>query len=281
MTTATPSISDISQICIQRTRRQLLIPPPPRLNIVSPYPQYTQYELNMRRKAEILKYDTSNSKTKNLTKAERFAQLTQGSTQRRSYTNQQLQDISIGKNQCPDDRTLPTLTTSCNVPGPIQVLQLNPQIPLYNYEGVLTNAFSENNVNREQSLFLFFPSTNPVTTTLNKMSDIVGTLFINNTLFNNTYYFNLTTQITSDTLKVVHVYVYYNTILISTSDDQTLLTSPSLYPIPIVTIRNQEINTKLRLYGQPGFIYDIKFKPVLYNNDETVTETTFFGFTAL
>lgn len=55
--------------------------PPPRYNPISPYDgTYSQYQLDMRRKAEILKYsnNASSSKTNNLSKAQRWAQIVNG-----------------------------------------------------------------------------------------------------------------------------------------------------------------------------------------------------------
>ena len=55
----------------QRRKMQLLNIPPTRYTPISPYPQFTQFQLNMRRKVEILKYSASNtnSKTNNFTKS--------------------------------------------------------------------------------------------------------------------------------------------------------------------------------------------------------------------
>ena len=67
----------ITSICEQINRRALLNVPPPRYTPVCPYPQYTQFQLDMRRKAEILKYraNASNLKTNNFTKAEKYSML--------------------------------------------------------------------------------------------------------------------------------------------------------------------------------------------------------------
>ena len=260
---------NISEMCIQRSRRQHLVPPPPRLEVVSPYPQYTALQLNMRRKTEILKHDTNNSKTKRLTKAERFAQLIQGSTQRRTYTNQQLVDIAEGRRQtCPANDLLPTLTSSCDVPGPIEVLQYDPTIPLYNYEGVLNYAFSENNLNPDQALFLVFPNNQPVRVVSNEMTDIVGTLFINNTSFNNSYNFNISTQITNEStlgagsLTQVYMYIYYNKVLVTTNDPNQKFSSNVIPKVINPLGGGGTIQATVSLYGRPGFIYDVRFKMV-------------------
>jgi len=64
----------------QRRLYSLYSLPPTRNDITSPYPQYTADQLNMRRKAEILRYanNRQNTKTNNLTKKEQFALLARG-----------------------------------------------------------------------------------------------------------------------------------------------------------------------------------------------------------
>ena len=70
----------------QRRKMQLLNIPPTRYTPISPYPIYTQFQLNMRRKVEILKYsaNNSNSKTNNFTKSEKWKQVITGNYQRRT-----------------------------------------------------------------------------------------------------------------------------------------------------------------------------------------------------
>ena len=102
----------------------------------SPYPQYKQFDLDMRRKAEILSYKSSrmSTQTNSLTRAQRYQQLVQGSSQRRTLTN-----AFINENIRPDgtlqtcpERIIKTSTTAAGVPGPIMDLYLDPDIPLYN-----------------------------------------------------------------------------------------------------------------------------------------------------
>jgi len=104
-----PSFIDIKQICIQRSRLQLHNIHPPRYEIVSPYPQYTPFQLSMRRKAEILKH-ASTSQSNRLTKTQKFAKLVKNNKSSNNLI------------RCQGDQTSPSLTSSCNVPGPIQSL---------------------------------------------------------------------------------------------------------------------------------------------------------------
>jgi hypothetical protein len=135
--------------------------PPQRFNPISPYPQYTQAQLDMRRKAEVLSYSAakSNTKTNNYTKAEKYKLFVSGANQSSSYpsttkTTSSVQfiagniffgttDVSLTTfsqtvisataKTCPDLDMIPTPTSSSNVPGPIQYLYRDLTIPLYNY----------------------------------------------------------------------------------------------------------------------------------------------------
>jgi len=128
----------LASVCEQRQRAQLLNVPPIRLELQpSPYPSNTQQQLNMRRKIEILKYSGTgqNTKTNGLTKAEKWAQLVNGNNRRNSisaslYTN----NVSTnGVYDCSGDEYIPTPTSSCDVPGPVMILQYDDSVPLYNY----------------------------------------------------------------------------------------------------------------------------------------------------
>lgn len=103
---------------------------------VSPYIQqdstnmfqrvFTQDELNMRRKIEILKYNKNAVQTK---------------LNKLSYLSGTASSLSVKRQSCPNDDLLPSLTSSCNIPGPVQIIQYNEEVPLYNYK---TNVNSEN-----------------------------------------------------------------------------------------------------------------------------------------
>lgn len=103
--------------------------PPPRFEVVSPYPQYSTFQLNMRRKVEILKYNSSqqNTKTNGLTKKQKYAYL--------AKTKNILSEYKISQpyenRDC--NENMPTLSTSCDIPGPLIILQYDPSVPLYNY----------------------------------------------------------------------------------------------------------------------------------------------------
>lgn len=118
--------------------------PPTRYNPENPYlqnPSITQYDLDMRRKVEILKYKKST--VGSMSKKQTFSQAVKGATQRRNYSQTQIANFNSGNNDvtpCP-----PTISTAAGVPGPAFYLSLDTTIPLYNYTVTRTYA-TENNV---------------------------------------------------------------------------------------------------------------------------------------
>jgi len=108
----------------QRNLNQLFNTPFPRFNLfsVDPYlsKTYTKFDLDMRRKAEILKYESArmSTQTNNMTKRQMYAGLVKG---------------SIRSSNQPTCANIPTPTSSSDVPGPVMYLYENPDVPLYNY----------------------------------------------------------------------------------------------------------------------------------------------------
>jgi hypothetical protein len=134
MTICYISMTD-SNYCAQRNLNQIFNVPPTRFNMFSVDPylsgSYTNFDLDMRRKTEILKYSSARmpTQTNNLTKKQTYAGIVKGS-------------ITSKKTVC-YDATRPTPTSSCGVPGPIMYLYNNPNVPLYNYAtGNRSYAFS-------------------------------------------------------------------------------------------------------------------------------------------
>lgn len=125
---------DCSNILIQedQSRRLALFNiPQTRYTPTSPYPAHTKQQLDMRRKAEILKYKSNMvSKTNNLTKKQTYASLAQSGSN--PYNNFLAQLTS----SCPANDTKPTISTASDVPGPPMMLYMDPSVPVYN----LTNA---------------------------------------------------------------------------------------------------------------------------------------------
>jgi len=107
--------------------------PGTRYTPINPYSLgYTQVQLDMRRKAEILQYNkSSNGKS---SKKQKFVTAIKGSLQRRTFSSYYLKAIQEGTEQlCPSDILIPTLTTASDVPGPAMYLNYDPTVPLYKY----------------------------------------------------------------------------------------------------------------------------------------------------
>ena len=103
--------------------------PPPRYTPRNPYEEgYTKEQLDMRRKAEILKYNKSSNYR--ITKAQSWVQVVSGKYQRRTYSNEYLNRPTTEDRDC---ENVITYSTGANVPGPRIPLYLDKNVPLYNY----------------------------------------------------------------------------------------------------------------------------------------------------
>lgn len=96
---------------------------------------YTKFDLDMRRKAEILEYNAAknNRFTNNLSKSERWAALVNGSYQRRTMTNEYIQNNMTPNGRLPACPIVKRPTTASDVPGAPMMLYNDPTVPLYNY----------------------------------------------------------------------------------------------------------------------------------------------------
>jgi hypothetical protein len=112
----------------QRHLRSLYNVPPPRLFPPSPYPQFTERQIAMRRKVEILKY--SNNTGAGTTQKSKWAQLSRTQTASQYAINNRAAEAALS---CPADELIPTSTTKCDVPGPEEFLYYDPTVPLYHH----------------------------------------------------------------------------------------------------------------------------------------------------
>jgi hypothetical protein len=100
----------------------------------SPYQNgVTQQQLNMRRKAEILKYNSTKS-----------------STQTNGITKNQLFSKIVSTNYTPcsvDANNKPVSTSSSGIPGPPMYLFEDPNVTLYNYTNITIDRISGNSNN--------------------------------------------------------------------------------------------------------------------------------------
>lgn len=140
----------------QKRRFQIFNIPPVRYNNLAkernPYLQinpdtsqnFTKFQLDMRRKSEVLKYSSNrmSTQTNNLTRAERFVQAVNGSYQQRTFSQEFIENNTNNGvlTVCPPGTIIKTPTTSSDVPGPPMLLYEDPAIPLYQFINETLNA---------------------------------------------------------------------------------------------------------------------------------------------
>lgn len=267
---------DTEEVCRQRSRRQLFLTHPPRLELnMDVYEKYATNprRLDMRRKVEILKYsaNSSNSQTNNYTRAELWAQMVNGKLQGRTYSRQVLQDVLFRRDySCLEDNTKPTPTSACDVPGPIVNLYYEPDVVLYNYS-VNTEPKAISNPTRNQEPWLTYVQTDVSGGNMGLISPIISTLYITQSNSQNTSSFSLSVPLqlsvkgqlvvsstnlskihtVSVTVNPVHVYVYYNDTLVSTDDlihnESTIVSRPTVtysgLTIPKFTLNSTQLTS--------------------------------------
>lgn len=299
---------EVCNVLAQRNRVRLLTPPPIRFNPISPYPTYTKYELDMRRKAEILQYNKNSTQKGRITKAQQWANLVKGQFQRSTQTQVvydtcgNVIDTTVYNTiaSCPQDKYLPTPSSSSDVPGPIITLQYDPNVMLYNYAdgentfGIINQditdqwkVYTSNNIltlyGAEQTLctLAIFNTDNPFTTfEINtpigfylsgqsyNNSDSSGIFQINSFAVNVYNTNNLLStnfiKTQSFTTKQINYYTKFNRY---TSGDNSgnIIGGESTFQ-GIQYVGNLKISN-LTLSTQPGLIYDIKlqFNTVVIN----------------
>ena len=189
-----PNCITNERIFNQRRKMQLLNMPPTRYTPVSPYPTYTQFQLNMRRKVEILKYsaNNSNSKTNNFTKSERWKQLISGNYQRRTLPQYDITQAVINNNviDCSANNSIPIPSSSSGIPGPTVYLYEDPAIPLYNYNVVRSYSILDDNNDAKWK-------TNPYNDIVfkNRNENLLTLLGIRQYIDKPTYAFNIQTSV--------------------------------------------------------------------------------------
>lgn len=121
----------LTSFCALKKQQALSnVPTPPRVELQpSPYNLgFTQQQLNMRRKYEILQYpsNTQSTQTNKLTQKETYALAVKGYGQYKRYSAAALAQLPT----CPEPRVP---TTASGVPGPSMLLYKEPDVPIYNY----------------------------------------------------------------------------------------------------------------------------------------------------
>jgi len=131
----------------------------------------TQYQVDMRRKVEILKYKKNVVKTNRMTARGRYA----------TVLNE------IANNICPGDLALPTPSSSSDVPGPVITLQYDETVPLYNIASNADNYANLDQIQETNKIFTLYAENNVLvqngtTVTIARMT--IDTPTKSNTTFN-------------------------------------------------------------------------------------------------
>jgi len=147
-------MSDLAlpSICSIRQQKQLTNIPPPRIEILSPYEttDYNRFDLDMRRKAQILKFDQLNTQVNNLSKKEKWSQLVNRKKNPSLKVEFDPEKNIIVPVACPniDGRDVRMPLSASNVPPDPNVPYLynDETVPLYNYiNPILTRAYGIQN----------------------------------------------------------------------------------------------------------------------------------------
>lgn len=248
--------------CQQRNLRMYFTTPTNRIEIQSPYPNYSQYELDMRRKAEILKYNNSTT----------TSQINNKMTRKQQYSSVTRNIKNVASNECPN---ISTPSSSSDIPGPLTYLTLNNNIPLYNFKSHLSRNYEE--VDRELSNLL------PPVIILNG-SDVtinVGTEYVDLGAYsvNGEIVFTDTTNVNINEIGS-YIVTYTTTDLIGL----TTVSSRTVYVIdtvgPIMSIIGDSTVTHERF--SEYFDLGVKLNDVSFTNiplgDETFTSDSNFSF---
>lgn len=178
--------STITVIFDQRRKLNFFNLPPPRYTPVSPYPQYTKQQLDMRRKVEILKHNNKNTKGNNLTKKEAYSLLAKSTANQISqFTIQQLQNQNTST--CITNSTKPTWTSACDVPGPPTLLQYDPTVPLYNYVNDATQDANYSSLADTNTSFMHLYTLNEIEYIYEKMDNLETDSSNQNVIVNKNY----------------------------------------------------------------------------------------------
>jgi hypothetical protein len=265
-----PNCITNERIFNQRRKMQLLNMPPTRYTPVSPYPAFTQFQLNMRRKAEILKYSASNtnSKTNNFTKSERWVQLVSGIYQRRTIPQYEIVNSAKNNNNtvdCSANNSIPIPTSSSGVPGPTMYLYEDPTVPLYNYNVVRSYSILDEKNDAKWN-------TNPYNDIVFKIRNesLLTLLGIRQYIDKPTYKFNIQTSVGIFVSGIVNTINYSSPISFSITDIKcNIYYNGIIISSPIVTysgLTNLTLNIVDSQLGQ--------FNAILHVGSITIDNTT-------
>lgn len=289
-------MTDLTTICNQRLKQMLFTVPPQRFTPISPYPQYTQTQLDMRRKAEVLSYGAakSNTKTNNFTKAEKYKLFMSGVNQTTSYpsltkTTSSVQfiagniffgttDVSLTTfgqtiitataKTCPNLDMIPTPTSSSNVPGPIQYLHRDLTVPLYNY-ATNERSYSQEPVSDTNMWSTIINQNQPCYDGANTPIFSFGILNpIDKPSYNYTYTTPVALTYSATVTTSTSSYIDISNIILSVANATALVFYSGKqvqYVSPICSFQNSSM------------IFDISFTPQLGTTSYSVSITNYMG----
>ena len=256
-------MSDVVLFCQQRKLRMQFNIPNPRVTTISPYTNtnLTQFDLDMRRKAEILKHTGAQKRSQvgKLTKAQLFAQLVRGYGPTQKLLNQHTGKYNQSHSDFCDSSMNLVLTSSSDVPGPVRSLYLDTNIPLYKY-GTPADPFSANP--KENNFSFIFVSIPAASLFTNGVSQRIGVLEIFDYIPNSVSVFTMTIP-----------YSY------SASNSNPVLTvtfggSPVLLPSPYIyntSEANVIVISNITLYTTTGYIFEIALQFENESNAYTIS----------
>jgi hypothetical protein len=293
-------MGDLKSICYQRIQNQLYNVPPVRITPSNPYQTQQQIlganydfnifnnKLNMRRKAEVLSYKKT-QQTSGITKKEMYSKITNPTFGNKILT-------------CPNDTSIPTASSACDVPGPITYIFKDNSVPLYNYASNTESYAITNSGLTDEWKFYPIPDIllKPyISTAAEKtiariiVSDYIESSYLTfnfsipiaiyasgrDDLYNN---FDISFNISNP--PICHIYFSNNLI--------TTVNPVITYPNNTVSIHGSSINTvysayiyygmitvsNLKLYTDPGFVYDIRMTlpmNILTSNSNVASNSVF------
>ena len=254
-----------SSFCQQRKLMQMFNVPLTRFTPSNPYAtgNITKMQLDMRRKAEILKYSAnkSSSQTNNLTKKQQFALLIKGGIASPSQAVMLSDSVT-----CDSDEMILTPTTSSDVPGPVMYLYNDKTVPLYNYSDFNTRTypnFIPDNLNPWQ-----FVTQSDILVYDNGTSNIYY-LIINNSISKPLYTYNIVTPIgltmagsippgyvppsgfngnVSLQINSAVLLIYYNNNLVKTATPVTLSDFAIIVNIPTINTSSSSLPFSIKQF---------------------------------
>lgn len=251
-------MGDNAVYCQQRRLRMQYYFPITRYTPISPYTNtnLTPYDLDMRRKAEILKHTGPQKSTQasKLTKAQLFAQVVRGFSPTQKLLNKRTGIYNPTSSEFCDSSLNRVLTSSSDVPGPIVALYLDNAVPLYQY--AQPNETYSENLKDVVFGFRFYP--NPKLYAFSLLQQSIGALEIFNGIPNSVTNFTLTIPYTLDDTTLddtiesssINLFVTYAGSPVLKASPYYYSTTTATSTTGIITISN------IVLYTATGYIFE-------------------------